>query len=531
LDQLSHRNVWTACREAVESLPWNLRRLLPGLDWPTLIAFGLPLSIYLLTLAPTIYGLDSAELTTAAYTGGLMRSTGYPLYLVVGYFWSRLPFGDAGYRMNLFSAVMGALTIALAYRILRRLRVGHWAALGALGLLASAPFFWGLSLVAEVYTLHTALMAGLILALLRWGEAPSPHRLAVVGLLGGLSMSHHMATVLLVPGCLWFVLTAAPRQIFSWRSLSAAAMGALGGLSFYIYLPVRFSAHPVFNYAGTYDAGLNFHPVNLQTLAGMLWLLSGQAFENQMLVYHGAQLWQEIVHFASQLGQAFFLVGVGPGLLGLVLLFRRNWRVAGMLALMFLCNSAFYVDYRVIDKDTMFLPAYLIWGLWVGVGLAGLLTWLKRSSQTNDIAFASSNWMQIAIFGVVLIAVTWNWHLVDLSHDWSARQRAETILRNAQPNAIVFGWWDTVPVIQYLQLVEGQRPDVQAINRFLIAPADLNQYVEEEVNSQPIYMDAFSNDLHTTVNAEPAGPIYRLVPAAQTVSHLKLKKTHSGGEP
>jgi hypothetical protein len=48
------------------------------------------------------------------------------------------------------------------------LKVGNWATLGALGLLASSVFFWGLSLVAEVYTLHTALMAGFILALLRW---------------------------------------------------------------------------------------------------------------------------------------------------------------------------------------------------------------------------------------------------------------------------------------------------------------------------------------------------------------------------
>ena len=29
-----------------------------------------------------------------------------------------------------------------------------------------------------------------------------------------------------------------------------------------------------------------------------------------------------------------------------------------------------------------------------------------------------------------------------------------------------FGWWDSIPVVEYLQLVEGERPDVTAINRF-----------------------------------------------------------------
>ena len=53
-------------------------------DWRGLASFGLPFCIYLLTLAPTIYNLDSAEMTTAASTGGLMRATGYPLYLTLG---------------------------------------------------------------------------------------------------------------------------------------------------------------------------------------------------------------------------------------------------------------------------------------------------------------------------------------------------------------------------------------------------------------------------------------------------------------
>ncbi|MEE8390854.1 MAG: DUF2723 domain-containing protein [Anaerolineae bacterium] len=142
--------------------PATVRIRLTCADWRTVAAFGLPFVLYLLTLAPAVYNLDSAELTTAAVTGGLVRATGYPLYLLLGRVWSWLPIGDVGYRMNLFSAFTGALTVALAERILRRLRIGPWATFGALGLLACAPFFWALSLIAEVYTLHTALMAGLV---------------------------------------------------------------------------------------------------------------------------------------------------------------------------------------------------------------------------------------------------------------------------------------------------------------------------------------------------------------------------------
>jgi hypothetical protein len=79
-----------------------------GVDWSSLAAFGFPFLIYILTLAPTIYNLDSAELTTAVAANGIVRATGYPLYLILGKIWSGLPIGDMGFRMNLFSAFCGS---------------------------------------------------------------------------------------------------------------------------------------------------------------------------------------------------------------------------------------------------------------------------------------------------------------------------------------------------------------------------------------------------------------------------------------
>lgn len=161
------------------------RRSALALDLRAAVALCAPLLLYVLTLAPTVYNLDSAELTTAAATGGLTRATGYPVYLIVGRAWSLLPIGDVGYRMNLLSAVGAGATLLLADQLLRRLRVEPWAASGALGLLAVAPFFWSLALIAEVYTLHTAFMAGIILLLLRWRDRPTPLRLGAIALLGG----------------------------------------------------------------------------------------------------------------------------------------------------------------------------------------------------------------------------------------------------------------------------------------------------------------------------------------------------------
>ncbi len=219
------------------------------------------------------------------------------------------------------------------------------------------------------------LMALLILLLLRWAERPTPGRLAAASLTIGLSLGHHAATVLLLPGVIWLVLTSAPRQAFHWRSITFALVALLVGLSIYLYLPYRYSAQPAFNYAGVYDSQGVFHPKNLQTLEGLWWLLSGKSFSSQMFAYRGPDLWREVIWFGGQIWRAFIGIGLGPGLLGAYLLFRHDWRVGGMLFLMFLVSTGFYIDYRVVDKETMFLPSYLVWALWLGVGIQGLLAW------------------------------------------------------------------------------------------------------------------------------------------------------------
>jgi hypothetical protein len=489
-------------------------------DWRTAAAFGLPCILYLLTLAPTIYNLDSAELTTAAATGGLMRATGYPLYLLLGHIWSQLPIGDVGYRMNLFSAFNGALTIALLERILRRLHVGAWACAGALGLLACSTFFWALSLIAEVYTLQTTLMAGLILLLLRLAEEPTPNRLMWVGLLIGLILGHHGGSMLLMPGVIWYLASIGVRQVLAPRALLGALLALAAGLSVFLYLPLRYAALPAFNYAGVYDASGTFHPIDLRELSGFWWLISGQSFHRMMFAYSPGAAWHEMAWFGAQLWRAFFAIGIGPGLLGLSVLLRRDWKFGIMTLLMFGAHTIFFVNYRALDKETMFLPAYLIWALWLGVGYQWLIDWSSRS-----IGKAAQEWARrlvgAAIVLAVVVAAAWNWRLVDRADDRSARDLGESILRSVKPHALIFGYWQTVPLVDYLRLVEGQRPDVQTINRVFMSPQDLRRLIRRAVLERPVYIDQVPDDLRPQLDVTPAGPVYYLRPKT---------RARSGGE-
>ena len=369
--------------------------------------------------------------------------------------------------------------------------------------------------------LHTAIMAGLILALLRWAENPTLTRLGLASFLGGLGLSHHMATTLLIPGAVFYVIIVSPSKALAPRSLVVILAGALLGLIPYLYLPFRYLAGSEFNYAGIYDASLQFKAVNLLSLQGLWWVVSGREFAGQMFGYTPQQIWYELRGFTSLLWQAFFAIGIGPGILGLITLHRRDYRLAGMLDLMWLFSTLFYVNYRVVDKDTMFLPSFLVWALWVGIGYQVILNWFQDLNEPT-----TPKWAQVAprvlMVGAVVLAIIWNWRLVDLSNDWSTRQRGESILSHVESGAVIFGWWDTIPVVQYLQFVEGMRPDVKAINRFLIAPDDLARAIEKEVKDRPIYIDSTLNVSNQNLRLEKAGPIYRLVPIPQAVEPGKF---------
>ncbi len=477
------------------------------------LAFSASFALYFCTMAPTIYNLDSAELTTASYSGGLVRATGYPLYLIIGRVWSRLPFGDVGFRMNLLSVVCGALTVALCACILRRLNVGPWAMAGSLGLLTVTPFFWAMSLVTEVYTLHTALMCGVLLLLLRWSDEPRPGRLFWCTFLLGLAFGNQAATVLLAPACLWFVLASSPRKALQPASVVMATAGLVLGLSVYLYLPWVYLTNPEFNYAGHYDAAGNFVPLDLTEIGNLWRLVSGRGFAHSMFAYDAMGFIRESGAFAADLGRASVGLAIGPALIGLVVSLRRNAALGGFLILAFLCTAGFFIDYDVVDKQTMLLPPHVLWALWIGIGYQWLLEWITSSENQSDrgkrqmAVFLKVVFLTVVVFGAIL-----TWPLVDLANDFSTRRHGKNVLDNLEHGALLVGWWDTVPVVEYLQIVEGRRPDVKAINRFLIDGKVLEKLLIREVSRRPVYMDHRSVIKVSEIETVPAGPVLRLRP-------------------
>ena len=442
-------------------------------------AWILPLVLYVRTMAPTVYGVDSADLTTAAYLVGIAHPPGAPAYLLLGHVFAWLPLGDVGYRLNLLSVTAGALTGFFVYRILMRLDGAAPLALATAWLLAASYYVWTAALAAELYAPQGCVVAALIALALRWRAEGGAAVFCLLCLLAGLGLGVHLSLVLMLPGLALLALAPPGRAVRRPTLLLAGALCGALGAAVYVYLPLRFRADLPLNPARDY------WQVDLASWDGFWWMVSGAAFRRNFFDVGAAGLPAELATFVYRLWSNFLGLPALLGAVGLAVeLRRRPWIHLGLL-LMLLGHLAFYLSYGARDKETMFLPAYLIWGIWIGLGARAVARWVGAAIGSGEVPLLAP----AALLVMAALMVMVNYRFADASHDRSARERGEAILGELAPGAVFVGAWADVRLVEYLQQVEGRRPDVQPVDTFFASTAERARRIAAALQAgRPVYV-------------------------------------------
>ncbi len=463
------------------------------------LLFVAALALYLKTLSPTVYTFDSAELAAGVYSLGLVHPTGYPLYLVLAKLFTLLvPFGDIAYRVNLFSAVCAALALAVLRRVAFNLTYSPGASLLATAIFGVTYALWSEAVVAEVYTLHILFLALILWLALRWRETSRQPCFILMALALGLSFGNHMSTILILPGLAVLIWKRLPPLRILIIGLTAFAIGPLT----YIYLPLRYAANPAFNYAPVMG-------IDLSTLRGVFSMVRGETFAEAMFAYRLAELPREIFDFVDLLWQTFFGIGVVVAAIGFGEQWRRNRPLFAALGLIFAANVIFYINYRVFDKDTMFLPAFLVVTLWLAVGLNKLRERVPLAPWGVSV--------------VLLVMLALNYPRVDLSHNFITRNYAEQRLSAAPPNALILGGWIDITPLEYLQVVEGRRPDVTLFDPGLYTLGRRSALRANGANDSVILPTIEAEIQERVLNALAAGrAVYSLDPNPTLQSRFSL---------
>ena len=174
--------------------------------------------VYAMTVAPTVSYWDCGEFIACSYGLAVPHPPGAPLFLLVGRFFSMLPFvADIGLRVNFISVLSSAFTIMFLYlSIVHMVREWKgklvsrtdWQTAIFSGVIGSLTFafthsFWFNAVETEVYApsmLFTALLVWLILVWSERSEEPGNERyLLMIAYLVGLAIGVHLLNVLALP--------------------------------------------------------------------------------------------------------------------------------------------------------------------------------------------------------------------------------------------------------------------------------------------------------------------------------------------
>jgi len=320
------------------------------------------------------------------------------------------------------------------------------------------------------------------------------------------------------------------------------------GVTPYLYLYLRSAQHPPINEAApaTFDALLAVirrtqypprTPLDDPTVA------HGPGNPGRTVQVLGVQLLDYVVYFdwqwAKSLGDMIgplpvrtlvTLLFASLGLRG-SLLQRRTDRAAWRLLLwLFLVTGVGLVaymnfrpgyarwydlypesrDHEVRERDYFFVVSFIVWGVWAGMGLAGLaMTVLARARLAN----ATVRRVAPAFLLLAAVPVALNWTQASRRHGADARLAADfayDLLNSSPPYGILFtfGDNDTFP-LWWAQEVEGVRQDVTVV---CLALANTDWYMRQlrDGPTRPVDLATLPAVWRGAVPATPQWPLHTL---------------------
>ncbi|MBI4787536.1 MAG: DUF2723 domain-containing protein [Chloroflexi bacterium] len=453
------------------------------------------LLVYVRTLAPDVVDADGGEFQFAAWNFSFVHPTGYPLFLILGGLFQHLvPVGNPAYRLNLFTAITAALAVGMVYLVVNEFTRRRAAAVIAAALFAVSRTFWFDAGAAETYALNAFFVALLVFLALRWQAQPDAKRFALFCFAHGLALTHHRTIILWLPAFALFFLTGLRPRVASHRSQVSGHRSQVTGhthyasrftpstslrarfyvlrftpyalrftfylllpLLLYLYIPLRAPASPYATLALAANRAIALYD---NSPAGFLNYVLGRVFESEL--GWDAVAATRLVAVPQLLFEEFGAAGLLLGGIGLVVMaWRREWARLALLLSAFLAVISFASLYHIGDIAHYYIPAYLVWAIWIGVALAGLFSTVSRIPYH---AFRITSSVFLLLLTALLIApqLLANVSFADRSRETLHRERWTHILAAPIPQDAILlsNDRDEMMPLWYIQYVENTRRDL-----------------------------------------------------------------------
>ncbi len=479
-------------------------------------------ALYARTMAPGLLEGDEGEFQINIYKLGVSH-TGYPTFFLLGKLWTMLvPLGTIATRANLYVVFWSALTIAATYGFVRWLTRNHWAGIATALLLLGSRVEWSQAIIPRPYTLNSLFVVLTVFFFFLWRAGKVD--LTVPIFVFGLSMTNHRTMMWFAPAIALLILSADYQAVFGdqkprgnlavilreWLTRTALLKPRrLAELIAAFVVPLLLYGY-VF-WRGESDVGVEFHwkDFNDEIMGGYV-RASWRFGPLDWLISRVTEL-----YIPLQIEQ-FTPLGFAAGLLGMSALALnrppRGW-VPGLpareafwfITLASLANTAFCVIFWVIDIDKFFLPSFIPFLFFTGVGVAVIWDWLAA------LALRPARWLALGIFALAFVGATGFLLATNYAgNDFSQRNEAATIWNEnlalpLEHNALIVGNWESLIPLEYAKYVDGKRGDLERwkviIKNYQLGqvPYDSRQEeLEREIRKgRPVYLTVHPSETET----------------------------------
>ncbi|NVM04153.1 MAG: DUF2723 domain-containing protein [Candidatus Helarchaeota archaeon] len=469
--------------------------------------FIISLTVYIITIAPTVSFWDCGEFISCSYIMGIPHPPGAPLYIMIGRFFTLLPFFDVAVRVNFISALSSAVVVAILFLIIVRL-IKEWRgesktvedkilvnAAGFIGALSYAfsDSFWFNAVEAEVYALSMLFTALVLWLAIVWmdnfKEYKSVRFLLFIVYFFGLGAGVHLLNLLVIPTIFLLIIFTDRRVLLRIDLWGIVPLLLILGYSTYLMILIRSGMNPAID---------ENNPENLENFAKYL-NREQYGTESQFLTFFNrkAPLWSYQIKkmFLRYFGWQFIGKGttIGPdgniaenlsfrgliglpfllGLVGMVHHFYKDWKRALSVLIFFIMTGIAIVIYlnqpdpQPRERDYVYVGCFFAFAIWIGIGMVGILEGIisKLREKSKLIWLAIGGAIFLVTLALPVNMCRFNFHEHDRSGNYVAWDYSYNILQSCEPNAIIFtnGDNDTFP-LWYLQEVENIRKDVRVIS-------------------------------------------------------------------
>ena len=350
-----------------------------------LIVFIVFLLLYSITLQHGVTGIespgDSAKFQYIGSILGVPHSPGYPLYVIINWFWSHIPLQiSLATKINLLSAFFAAGTLTFFRRTLTYLKVTRTVSLIATAGLALSRLFWMRSTEAGPGAMSYFLISLLLFFLIRWSVNKQRFDLWGSLIITFITAWHTPLCLWLTPLTIIYIISVEPA---AWKKSStwfACSAGLAIGLGVYSYIYIRsHQGAPILEYV---RQNTSVKRVFLMSLNVQFWGNYFLANPKIIFIYRFPQL---ITETCNQLTYA----GAFLSIIGIMYLFLKKIRIAVFFTIALIAAFLFKAHIYSINLTGEYWLFFMFTAYLAGVGLQWVWNYKKKAGIVLSIIYAT----------------------------------------------------------------------------------------------------------------------------------------------